>query len=212
VGRRRKLATQDEAAPEDFPEPHRRPSNKTAKSGSIQSSAKDDTAENAQLRSIPKPARDTNEDVSPQLSAPDDAIQRDDPCPAANTALGDTDQTFATEEANGDEDSAHSPGPGEDTTEGEDADGGTPPSSLPEASPLKRFVDEACVVSSDQAAPARDLYIAYLRWCDENRVKPWRQRNFGLALTGLGFRRRRRGQGRHWWMGFAVGSAPFSSI
>jgi uncharacterized peroxidase-related enzyme len=77
------------------------------------------------------------------------------------------------------EDSGPPPGLGEDTPE--DADGGTPVTGPPEANSLNRFVAEACLVSSDQAAPARDLYVAYLRWCDENRAKPWRQRNFGLG-------------------------------
>ena len=27
------------------------------------------------------------------------------------------------------------------------------------------------------------------------------QRSFGMRLTALGFERRRRGKGKHWWMG-----------
>ena len=34
---------------------------------------------------------------------------------------------------------------------------------------LQRFVDECCVVSPEEAATARDLYIGYIRWCDENQ-------------------------------------------
>jgi uncharacterized peroxidase-related enzyme len=74
----------------------------------------------------------------------------------------------------------------------------------PKHTPLERFVMECCIISGDQASPAKDLYIAYIRWCDEKREHTMQQRNFGLGLAGLGFRRRRRGQGRHWWMGIAV--------
>ena len=66
---------------------------------------------------------------------------------------------------------------------------------------IQRFVEDCCAVSPEDACTARDLYIAYLRWCDENRRGPMVQRNFGLGLTQMGFRRRRRGQGRHWWLG-----------
>ena len=69
---------------------------------------------------------------------------------------------------------------------------------------LDRFVADCCSVLAEGSSTARDLYIAYLRWCDENRQRPLLQRNFGLGLTGLGFHRRRRGHGRHWWLGIAL--------
>ena len=69
---------------------------------------------------------------------------------------------------------------------------------------LQQFVDECCVVSPGEAATARDLYIGYIRWCDENHRRPLLQRNFGLKLSGLGFHRRRRGHGRHWWLGIGL--------
>ena len=71
-------------------------------------------------------------------------------------------------------------------------------------SPLSRFVADCCSVSAEGSSTARDLYIAYLRWCDENRQRPMLQGNFGLGLAGLGFHRRRRGHGRHWWLGIAL--------
>ena len=69
---------------------------------------------------------------------------------------------------------------------------------------LQRFVDEYCVISPEEAATARDLYIGYIRWCDENQQSPLLQRNFGLNLSSLGFHRRRRGRGRHWWLGIGL--------
>ncbi len=71
---------------------------------------------------------------------------------------------------------------------------------------LPRFLEDCCNVSSGDSATARDLYIAYLRWCDENHWGPLLQKGFGLGLSDLGFRRRRRGRGRHWWLGIGLKS------
>ena len=73
-------------------------------------------------------------------------------------------------------------------------------------SSLPRFLEDCCNVSSGDSATARDLYIAYLRWCDENHWGPLLQRGFGIGLANLGFRRRRRGHGRHWWLGIGLKS------
>ena len=78
------------------------------------------------------------------------------------------------------------------------------PEPTSDQSPLNQFVADCCSVLTEGLSTARDLYIAYLRWCDENRQRPLLQRNFGLGLTDLGFRRRRRGHGRHWWLGIAL--------
>ncbi len=72
---------------------------------------------------------------------------------------------------------------------------------------VTRFIAEYCVISPEAATSARDLYIAYLRWCDDNHEPPLLQRNFGVNLTQRGFRRRRRGQGRHWWLGIGLPDA-----
>ncbi len=69
---------------------------------------------------------------------------------------------------------------------------------------MQHFLDECCVVGSEQSCTARDLYIAYVKWCDENQQRPQLQRTFGLGLSGLGFRRKRRGQGRHGWEGIGL--------
>ena len=64
---------------------------------------------------------------------------------------------------------------------------------------LQIFVNDCCVVAPGETCTARDLYIAYIRWCDEHHRRPMLQRTFVLGLSELGFRRRRRGHGRHWW-------------
>ena len=33
---------------------------------------------------------------------------------------------------------------------------------------MERFISECCTVASDESTTARDLYISYLRWCDDN--------------------------------------------
>jgi len=73
--------------------------------------------------------------------------------------------------------------------------------------PVARFVGDLCVVQDGEVTSARDLYIAYLRWCDENIEPPMPQRGFGMILTQMGFNRRRRGRSRNWsWWGVGLGN------
>ena len=72
---------------------------------------------------------------------------------------------------------------------------------------MERFVEECCVASPDQSATARDRYVAYNRWCDENRAAALLQGSFGRGLSELGFTRRHRGHGRHWWLGIGLEGA-----
>ena len=69
---------------------------------------------------------------------------------------------------------------------------------------LERFISECCTVASSESTTARDLYISYLRWCDDNGEHALLQRNFGMQLTQLEYRRRRRSGGRHWWQGIGL--------
>ena len=69
---------------------------------------------------------------------------------------------------------------------------------------LERFIAEYCRVAPGESATARDLYISYLRWCDDNGEHALLQRNLGVQLTQLGYRRRRRSGGRHWWQGIGL--------
>ncbi len=92
--------------------------------------------------------------------------------------------------------------------------GGEPEDSAteePEPSPpinvnplIGRFVEECCETADKHAATARELYIAYLRWCDEHDQKPLRQRDFGINLSEMGFVRQRKARGRHWWISIAL--------
>jgi hypothetical protein len=66
------------------------------------------------------------------------------------------------------------------------------------------FVGACCVISSEKLIIAKDLYNAYVEWCQEIGQEPLVQRSFGMKLTTLGFQRRRRGRGRHWWLGVGL--------
>ena len=69
---------------------------------------------------------------------------------------------------------------------------------------ILRFVGECCKTGDDRSATAKELYIAYLRWCDEHDKIALRQRDFGMNLSGMGFLRQRRAGGRHWWIGVGM--------
>ena len=69
---------------------------------------------------------------------------------------------------------------------------------------VSRFVTERCIVGPDVRTIASGLYAAYVDWCQETQQSPMAQRSFGMRLTGLGFTRRRRGRGRHWWEGLGA--------
>ena len=69
---------------------------------------------------------------------------------------------------------------------------------------VRGFVDDRCVVGPGTRIIARGLYDEFLDWCMETQREPLSQRAFGMRLTGMGFRRKRRGRGRHWWEGLGL--------
>ena len=69
---------------------------------------------------------------------------------------------------------------------------------------LKEFIESRCVAGPQAQTSAADLYAAYKVWCQEFGREPLSQRGFGMRLTALGFHRRRRARGRHWWQGIQV--------
>ena len=76
--------------------------------------------------------------------------------------------------------------------------------ALSDDGPLAAFVDAKCLVDLEAQAMAKDLYTGYLDWCQETDRGPLVQRSFGIQLTKLGFVRKRRGRGRHWWQGIEL--------
>jgi hypothetical protein len=70
-----------------------------------------------------------------------------------------------------------------------------------ESEPVTAFLDAKCVADPGSYTIASELYQEYLAWCQDTGQIPLVQRSFGIQLTKLGFERKRRGRGRHWWKG-----------
>lgn len=71
------------------------------------------------------------------------------------------------------------------------------------------FLDECTRATGQGHVLAKDLYIAYCRWCEDNGERARSQRQFGAALSERGFARQRVRQG-HSWLGLELigASAP----
>lgn len=67
--------------------------------------------------------------------------------------------------------------------------------------PLAEFLETRCNLVPESYTIAGELYSNYLGWCEDVGQNPLAQRSFGIQLTKLGFVRKRRGRGRHWWKG-----------
>ena len=63
------------------------------------------------------------------------------------------------------------------------------------------FLEAKCVMEPESYTIARELYDEYLAWCQDTGQTPLVQRSFGIQLSRLGFIRKRRGRGKHWWKG-----------
>ena len=79
-----------------------------------------------------------------------------------------------------------------------------PVTQIAGADSVSQFITERCIVGPESRIIASGLFAAYLDWCQETQQTPMVQRSFGMRLTGLGFARRRRGRGRHWWEGLSM--------
>jgi hypothetical protein len=54
------------------------------------------------------------------------------------------------------------------------------------AGTLGIFLDERCELVADGSTPAKDLYAAYVRWCEETRESILNSTMFGRKLTERG--------------------------
>ena len=108
----------------------------------------------------------------------------------------------------------HSPDPEDEPETREDArrtPGPRPERSLAAAvsgSSVSRFVSDNCETGDGCRMLAGELYAGFQRWCRESGHQPVSQRAFGIRLTALGLHRKRRGHGKHWWMGVRLADAP----
>jgi len=78
--------------------------------------------------------------------------------------------------------------------------------------PVARFVDVQCEVGSGKLILAKDLYAGFQAWCRDTGQEDVSQRSFGMQLTAMGFQRRRRGRGKHWWDGIRLPSVSSPEI
>lgn len=69
---------------------------------------------------------------------------------------------------------------------------------------ISRFVQEQCETGDERRMLAGELYAGFVAWCGDTSAQAVSQRAFGMRLTSLGFRRKRRGHGKHWWEGIRL--------
>ena len=72
---------------------------------------------------------------------------------------------------------------------------------------VSQFIGARCMIGPEAQTIAGGLYDEYLKWCQETGEVTLGQRSFGMQLTKMGFTRRRRGRGRHWWQGIGLAGA-----
>ena len=72
---------------------------------------------------------------------------------------------------------------------------------------VDRFVTERCETGEGKRILAGELYAGFLEWRRNAGQEPLSQRAFGMRLTALGLRRKRRGHGKHWWEGIRLADA-----
>ena len=82
------------------------------------------------------------------------------------------------------------------------------PASDSDTGLVSAFMQETCVEGDEEMVLAGDLFNAYVEWCGERGAEPVGQRRFGMYLTSAGLERKRRGRGKHWWMGIGLRQVP----
>ena len=87
-------------------------------------------------------------------------------------------------------------------TPADTAPSATPPD--PARNPIDRFVAQCCERDAEKRILAGELYAAFRDWCRNHGHQPASQRAFGMRLTALGLTRKRRGHGKHWWLGITL--------
>ena len=73
---------------------------------------------------------------------------------------------------------------------------------------VDRFLDERCETGPERRILAGELYAGFVSWCEAKGTDAISQRAFGLRLRATGLTRKRRGHGKHWWMGIGLAEEP----
>lgn len=63
---------------------------------------------------------------------------------------------------------------------------------------MAAFLEECCIVSPRAACSVKQLYIAYVQWCEENNERPVPQRAFGSRIEERGYERYHSRVGAFW--------------
>ena len=77
---------------------------------------------------------------------------------------------------------------------------------------VDRFLEEQCETGADRRILAGELYADFVSWCNMKESDTISQRSFGLRLRALGLTRKRRGHGKHWWMGIGLAENPTTPL
>ena len=67
-----------------------------------------------------------------------------------------------------------------------------------EMDPLRDFIEDRCRLDQTLTCTIGQLWAAYLKWCDQNKERPCKRRDFNERLELLGCRRDRSGRTRFW--------------
>ncbi|MEW6290966.1 MAG: phage/plasmid primase, P4 family [Thermodesulfobacteriota bacterium] len=63
---------------------------------------------------------------------------------------------------------------------------------------MAQFLSDCCDIQPKESVSSKNLYAAYLSWCEEVGEEPLKQRNFGLKLKEKGYKNNRNRDGRYW--------------
>jgi putative DNA primase/helicase len=68
---------------------------------------------------------------------------------------------------------------------------------------IGNFLKEKCIQQKDASIRIRELYKAYVEWCDEYHEHAVNERFFSLQIKELGFKQARTAEARY-WVGLAL--------
>ena len=75
---------------------------------------------------------------------------------------------------------------------------------------IAAFLNDCCVIMPTAKATIRNVYKAYITWCEENGERPVSQRELGSRLVERGFERRRAHGGTWVWQGIGLVNRGYS--
>lgn len=63
---------------------------------------------------------------------------------------------------------------------------------------MAQFLNDCCVIDDTEIVAAKNLYAAYLSWCEEVGEESLKQRSFGMKLKEKGFSNFKKRNGHYW--------------